>query len=321
VAFSRAEFRVGGRTHASHMKTPHLRLRPSRLFLVATLAIASVAHAQSLPSAYLSNVSVRGNVGAGAQTLIVGFSIGGYGTTGSKNLLIRGLGPYLSTRGVTGALADPSIAVFSGNSQIASNDNWDPTATPVATQNTVTGLVLPAGSRDAALIVSSLSEGPATVQVTGVGGTSGIVLAEVYDLAPASSFTATTPRFTNLSCRAQVDTDANIMVAGIVVSGSGQCRLLIRAVGPGLDQFNVPGTLADPKLEVFSGSSVILANDNWDADDVPLATQASAGAFPIPAGSRDAAVIVSLTRGPYTVHVSGVGNTTGVALVEVYELP
>lgn len=302
------------------MKTSLLSVRPSRLFLVATLAFASAVHAQSLPGAILSNVSIRGNVGVGAQTLIVGFGIGGVGTIGSKNVLIRCMGPYLTTRGVTGALADPTIAVFSGNSQIASNDNWDPTATPAATQNTVTGLTLPTGSRDAALI-STLSAGATTVQVSGVGGTSGIVVAEVYDTTPPSSFIATTPRLTNLSCRAQVNTGENIMIAGFFVLGSGQCRLLIRAVGPGLDQFNVPATLADPKLEVFSGSSVIMANDNWDANDVPLATQASVGAFPIPAGSKDAAVIVSLGRGAYTVHVSGVGNTTGVALVEIYELP
>lgn len=290
------------------------------LLLVATLAVASALHAQTLPDAILTNVSIRGNAGVGAQTLIVGFGIGGAGTIGSKNVLIRGLGPYLTSRGVTGALADPAIAVFSGSSQIASNDNWDPTATPVASQTAVGAVALATGSRDAALI-SSLSAGPTTVQINGVGGTSGIVVAEVYDTTPNSTFTATTPRLTNLSCRAQVSTGENIMIAGFFVVGSGQCRLLIRAVGPGLDQFDVPGTLADPKLDVFSGSSVILTNDNWDSNAVPVATQASAGAFPLRAGSRDAAVIVSLSRGAYTVHVSGVGNTTGVALVEIYELP
>jgi hypothetical protein len=304
------------------MKTSLLNLRPSRLFLLATFAFASAVHAQSLPGAILTNVSIRGNAGVGAQTLIVGFGIGGAGTTGSKTVLIRGMGPYLTTRGVTGALADPVLAVYSGSSQIASNDNWDPVATPAATQLAVTGLAFQPGSRDAALL-STLSAGPTTVQISGVGGTTGIALAEVSDTTPGGTFntTPTTPRLTNLSCRAQVDTGANIMIAGFVVIGSGKCRLLIRAVGPGLDQFNVPATLADPKLEVYSGSSVVLANDNWDATSVPLATQASVGAFPISAGSKDAAVIVSLDRGAYTVHVSGVGDTTGVALVEIYELP
>jgi hypothetical protein len=325
-----AEWRSGARNFALEgesmllpMKTSLLRLRPRRLCLVAMLALASVVRAQNVPaSAYLTNLSIRGNAGSGAQTLIVGFAVGGDGTTGAKSLLIRGLGPALAAFGVTGALADPTIAVFSGSTQVASNDNWDPIATPVATQNTVAAdLRLITGSRDAALIASGLTAGTTTVQVGGVGGASGIVVTEVYDLAPSASFTAATPRLTNLSCRAQVNTGANILIAGFALSGTGQRRLLIRAVGPGLDQFNVPGTLADPQLTVFSGQNVIGANDNWDANVVPLATQAAVGAFPIPVGSKDAAIIVTLARGPYTVQVSGVGNTTGVALVEIYELP
>jgi hypothetical protein len=325
VADGSRGFRVGGESMLLPMKTSVFSLRLSRLPLVATLVFASVAHAQTAPGespAYLTNLSIRASAGAGAQTLIVGFNVGGEGTTGSKNLLIRGVGPTLGERGVTGVLTDPMITLFSGSREVASNDNWDPIATPVSTQNTVAaGFRLTGGSRDAALISSGVTAGTTTVQVTGVGGTSGIVIAEVYDLVTPTSVTAATPRLTNLSCRAQVGTDANVLIAGIVVAGNGQRRLLIRVVGPGLNQFNVPGTLADPRLTVFSGQTAIATNDNWDPNEVPPATQANAGAFPLPTGSGDAAVIVSLPRGPYTVQVSGASNSTGVALIEVYELP
>lgn len=93
------------------------------------------------------------------------------------------------------------------------------------------------------------------------------------------------------------------------------------AAGVALADFGITGTLADPRLVVFSGQTVIASNDNWDAAVTPLATPGRAGGFGLPVGSRDAALIVNLAPGPYSAKVSGAGATAGVALVEIYELP
>ena len=273
--------------------------------------------------AYLSNLSIRSTAGSGAQTLIVGVTIGGTGTVGTKNILIRGVGPTLGAFGVPGTLADPKLDIFSSLSPtaIATNDNWDATATPLAVQTGVGAFALTAGSKDAALIGANVPAGGYSVQITGVGGTTGVALAELYDLTPAATITATTPRLTNISARTQVGTGGNILITGFNISGTGTRRLLIRGIGPGLAAFGVPGTLVDPKLDVYSGQTVVASNDNWDATVTPLATQTAAGGFGLPANSKDAVLIVTLAPGTYSAQVTGVGSTTGVALVEIYELP
>lgn len=282
-------------------------------------AALTVAPAGSA-GAYLSNLSIRSNAGSGPQTLIVGVTVGG---TGTKNMLIRGIGPALAAFGLTTALGDPKLDVFSSansTTPIATNDNWDATATPLTTQVGAGAFPLTAGSRDAALL-GAVPAGGYSVQLTGVGGTTGIALAELYDLTPAANFTSSTPRLINISARTQVGTGGDILITGFNVSGTGQRRLIIRAVGPTLSAFGLTGTLADPKLDVFSGSTVIASNDNWDATATPLATQTGVGAFPLAPGTKDAVLIVNLAPGSYTAQVSGVGGTTGVALVEIYELP
>ena len=96
--------------------------------------------------------------------------------------------------------------------------------------------------------------------------------------------------------------------------------MLIRGVGPALAAFGLTGVLADPRLQLFSGTTQINENDN--ATEPALATAAtSVGAFALPAGGRDAAILVTLQPGAYTAQVSGVGGTTGIGLVEVYEVP
>ncbi|MFM7751070.1 MAG: hypothetical protein ACKPB0_11735, partial [Opitutaceae bacterium] len=119
----------------------------------------------------------------------------------------------------------------------------------------------------------------------------------------------------------RVGTGDDILIAGFNISGTGGPKpLLIRAVGPGLAALGVTGTLADPKLEIFDSSTAKVAeNDSWNASLAPVFT--SVGAFGLPNGSRDAALVVSLAPGSYTAQVSGVGGLTGDAIIEVYELP
>jgi cyclophilin family peptidyl-prolyl cis-trans isomerase len=254
--------------------------------------------------AKLSNLSVRANLSAN-QTLIVGFS-----TTAKKDLLVRGVGPKLAEFGLTNFYADPRLEIFaSGGGLIAANDDWD--AALVPTFASLGAFALTVGSKDAA-IVTPVTNG-ATAQLKGTG--SGFVLVEVYDAGGGF-----TPRMTNVSARNRVGTGGDVLIAGLTIEGPVSKTLLIRGVGPGLTQFGVTGALFDPKVEVYKTDGTKLAeNDNWDA--TVGAFFAGLGAFGLEAGSKDAALLITLPPGGYTVQLSGVGATTGEGLIEVYELP
>ncbi len=270
----------------------------------------------------LSNLSIRSNAGTAAQTLIVGLVVGGAGTTGTKPLLIRGAGPALGAFGVPGFLADPSLSLFSGTTVVSSNDNWsgDAQVTTIGTQLGAFPFTSTT-SKDAALYSSALNAGAYTVQITGVGGTTGVALAEIYDATPTNAFVAETPRLINVSARTQVGTGADILITGFTIGGTTPKTLLIRAVGPTLSVFGVAGVLADPKLELYSGSTLIQSNDNWGGGANIASTAASVGAFGLDGASKDAVLLVTLPPGGYTAQVSGVGNTTGVAIIEIYDVP
>lgn len=270
----------------------------------------------------ISNLAIRSQAGTGGQTLIVGLVIGGGGTTGTKPLLLRGVGPALAAFGVPGTLVDPRLEVFSEALKINENDNWNGDAQVAAIGAQVGAFALGAAStRDAALYNPAFPPGNLTIQVTGGASASGVALAEIYDATPVASFSTTTPRLINVSARTQVGLGGDVLIAGFVIAGGTSKTVVIRAVGPTLAAFGVPGTLIDPKLDVYSGSTVIHSNDNWGGAAAFSAAFANVGAFALTNASRDAAVVVTLSPGNYTAQVSGVGNTTGVALVEVYEVP
>jgi hypothetical protein len=110
------------------------------------------------------------------------------------------------------------------------------------------------------------------------------------------------------------------LIAGFTVDGTGSKNLLIRAAGPSLGALGVPGTLADPKLEIFKADGGKVAeNDNFAGAVDTLAR--TLGGFGFVPGARDAAILVSLPAGGYTVQVSGINNGTGEAIIEVYEVP
>ena len=256
------------------------------------------------PTARLSNLSVRTAMAAG-QTLIVGVTVDG----GARDVLVRAAGPALAAFGLTTAMTDPRLDLYNGSTLTFSNDDWP--ANLATTFTSVGAFTFPAGSKDAGFVQSI--DGGRSIQARGTGA--GVVLVEAYDLGAGN-----TPRLINVSARNQVGTGENILIAGFNIAGTGNKRLLIRAVGPKLATFGVTGFLVDPKLEVFtSAGEKLIENDNWDAS---LATIfASVGAFALDSGSRDAALVRTLEPGSYTVQVSGVSNGTGEALVEIYELP
>jgi outer membrane protein assembly factor BamB len=272
----------------------------------------------------LINLSVRTFAGADAATLIVGFFVSG---SGGRSLLVRGVGPTLANFGVSGTIADPQIAAYSGpTTVIESNNNWDtaPNASAIsATAPAVGAFPLPSGSLDAAML-RDFRVGSYTVQVSGAS-TTGVALMEIYDASgmPGNPAAIPSARLANVSARSAVGTGSGILIAGFAVKENSRA-VLIRGVGPALAAFGVSGVLANPQLRIFQGSQPFAENDNWSAasNAAAIASVAtSVGAFPLAGGSADAALLLTLPPGSYTAQISGVNNTTGVALVEVYEVP
>lgn len=278
--------------------------------------------------ARISNLSIRSRAGTASETLIVGFVVGGTGTSGTKPLLIRGVGPTLAGFGVTGFLTDPKLELYNAASvKIQENDNWSGATTVTTTGNQLGAFAFSsASSRDAALVTSpALNAGSYSAQISGVSGATGVALAEIYDASAAgASFTSAVPRLINVSARTTSGTGADILIAGFVVSGPAGStkKVLLRGIGPTLSNFGVSGVLADPKLELYNAASVkIQENDNWNGTTELGIAFTAVGAFTLGPTTKDAALLVTLAPGNYTAQVSGVGGTTGVALVEIYEVP
>ncbi len=274
-------------------------------------------------NARVLNLSTRALDLQGDNVLIPGFVIEG---TGTKRMLVRAVGPGMwDTFELEGYLPDPKLWLVNQKTgaEVASNDDWGTSANKadiIAVSKSVGAFPLLAESRDAVVLVD-LPAGQYTVPTVGNNDGTGIAMVELYD----ADDDATTTRLANISNRGFVDVGHRIMIPGFVVSREGSRTFLIRAVGPGLrSTFNLQGVLEDPVLTVFRGAEAILANDDWDGTTGSTTTSAVAkqvGAFPLVAGSADAAFVVTLPPGHYTIQATGKDGTTGVALVEVYLVP
>jgi DNA-binding beta-propeller fold protein YncE len=282
---------------------------------------------KSSRDAKLVNLSSRLRVdGKDANhVVVVGFVVSG---DAPQWVLVRAVGPGLRAFGITDALADPTLRIQNGAGQLlAENGGWGGDAQVSAVTQRVGAFALVSGSHDAAVLVN-LAPGAYTATVLGGKGE---VLIEVYDATTGA--TLTSPQLVNISTRGFVDTNGSL-IAGFVVSGTSPKRVLVRAVGPGLAAFGLASALSDPVLEVHRGSGATVAtNDDWGtpvtvdaahpaASAAEIVTaNASVGAFPLNAGSKDAAMVVTLDPGSYSAVVTGAGKSSGAVLVEVYELP
>lgn len=301
-------------------------IQMSSRFLSGTISGGSLAgtftgaasSGASFSDGVLRNVSTRGAVGVGERVLVAGFVVAG---DAPKRMLVRAVGPSLASLGVTGVLANPNLLLYRGQSIIQQNDDWANSAEVQAATTQIGAFPLPVGSLDSALVVT-LNPGIYTAVVSGVSAGTGVALVEVFDLDVPEPFT--TQKVLNLSTRGDVGTGDRTLMVGFVVNGTSAKKVLIRAVGPALGPLGVAGALSDPFLRVFQGSTVIRENDNWEAGNnlaLLLEGSAKAGAFALPAGGKDAAVLLTLPPGSYTAQVTGVGSASGVSLVEVYEVP
>jgi hypothetical protein len=268
-------------------------------------------------TARLINLSTQANVGAAALT--AGFVIGG---SGSKNLLIRGIGPTLGTFGVPNVLSNPLLTLFNTAPVPNVTDAaWGGSTALSTAFASVGAFALPINSADSALL-ALYGQGSATANITGIGGTQGTALLEVYDM----DATTAPARLVNLAVLTNSSATSNL-IAGFVITGPNFLTLLVRGIGPTLagSPFGLSNVLAQPILEIHHSDSngvdsIVQSNTGWGGTTALINVFNAVGAFALPANSADSALLITLAPGNYSAVVKGVNNTSGTALVEIYEV-
>ncbi len=238
--------------------------------------------------------------------------IGGFIVTGNepKRVIVRGMGPSLSSSGVPGAISDPILRLFgSTGAPIAVNDNWQDTQ---RTEIEATGIP-PQDLRESA-IVATLAPGAYTASVSGMNGGTGVGLVEIYDLnstAPA--------RLGNIATRGSVQIGDNVMIAGFALGGSStnSAKVVVRALGPSLGQAGISNPLSNPTLQLFDNNGQLVATNNDWQEVTSQATELQALNL-APTNPAESAIVAMLPPGLYTAVEAGQGGGTGVGLIEVY---
>jgi septal ring-binding cell division protein DamX len=255
----------------------------------------------------LLNVSGRLLTQGDAKVGIGGFIIQG---SDFKRVMVRAIGPSLKVNGnpVPDALQDPVIELYDNSGGVITNDNWRSTQEGDIEQS---GLA-PSDDRESA-ILTTLRRGDYTAIIRGANGSTGVGLIEIYDLQ------ANKPaQLGNLSVRAEVRTDDNVLIDGLIIRGGMAKRVVLRAIGPSLHNNGLSGELQDPVLELHDGNGTLMQkNDNWKEASNAADIQATGLA---PSDDRESAILMTLPSGNYTAIVSGVNRTTGIALAEAYRL-
>ncbi|HVF70250.1 MAG TPA: LamG domain-containing protein [Chthoniobacterales bacterium] len=250
----------------------------------------------------LGNISTRLPVLSGENVLIGGLIVVGQTP---KRVIIRALGPSLGAAGVAGALEDPTLQLFQGNTLLFENDNWKESQ-----ESEIAGTgVAPSDNREAA-IVRTLQPGSYTAVLRGKDGTTGVALLESYDLEQRQD-----SKLANIATRGFVGSGDSVLIAGFIAGP--QTRVVVRAIGPSLGALGIQGPLQDPTLQVVDAQGgIVRSNDDWEqsqgAEIQALGLQ--------PADSHESALIENIAAGSYTAVVRGKNNSTGVAVVEVYNL-
>lgn len=250
----------------------------------------------------LGNISTRLSVGTGDNVLIGGFIITG---TGDKNVVVRAIGPSLGAFGISGVLADPTLELHDQKgATIATNDNWKDTQ-----EDAITAAGFAPGEEKESAIIQRLTPGAYTAIVSGKNNTTGVGLVEAYGLDG-------TAQVANISTRGFVQTGDNVMIGGFIVLDTGaSTSVLIRAIGPSLS--GLSNAMDDPTLELHDANGATLqSNDNWkDSQQTEIAATGLA-----PAEDKESAILETLPAGAYTAVVAGKNNSTGVGLIEAYNL-
>jgi hypothetical protein len=258
------------------------------------------------------NISTRLRVETGDRVMIGGFIITG---SGSKRVVLRGLGPSLSNFGVPDVLADPVLELRDASGGLLlTNDNWQDNATDQGSQLVALGLA-PQYSNEAAFVASLPSGDSYTAILTGKNGGTGVGLVEVYDTDNSAD-----SQLANISTRGFVQGGDNVMIGGFILGDSSLgTSVVVRGIGPSLSQFGLSNVLADPILELRDSNGMLLVrNDNWQDDSVSaghLATRGLAPQNPLESG-----IFASLPAGAFTAVLVGKNGGSGIGLVEIYNV-
>ncbi len=249
----------------------------------------------------LLNVSTRADVLDGDSVMVGGFIITG---ETNKRVVLRGLGPSLSSFGLTGLLGDPYLELYdSSGILMEANDN----------RQVLSGLpnsLLPSNPSESYL-TAVLPPGSYTAVLHGTFFGSGIGLVELYDVDPVNS------RVANISTRGRVSGGSAEMIGGFIIGGTDRTSVIVRALGPSLAAAGVNSPLPDPVLALFdSNGNLIGANDNWRSTQEQQIIDTGVP----PTNDLESAVVATLEPGNYTAMVHDSQARTGVALVEAYDL-
>lgn len=282
---------------------------------------SEVARLTVNPVSRIGNVSLLTALDGGDDAFTLGYVVGNASAATPKPLVIRAAGPSLGVLGVPGTLAQPSLELFAGSNKTAENSRW---GGAVALRDAMASVgafpFADPDSRDAAAL-ADIKGRDNSVKISSADGGSGIVIAEIYDATPPSQFTVASPRLLNVSVLKPLGSGVTL---GFVIAGAAPKAVLVRAIGPtlGAAPFELPGVVADPQLTLFNSSQQRIGdNNNWGGTAALRSTFGAVGAFGLAADSLDAALTTTLPPGNYTVEVKGAGSGTGIALIEVYEVP
>jgi len=298
---------------------------------MATSASVDVAVTSA---ARLTNLSARAWIAPKVNPANV--LIGGFGITGDtpKSLLIRAVGPGLESLNVQGFLPNPTLTFHSGSFTGPILTGWDQSLATVFAE--LGAFQLAVGSADVAVLQTTGAGSYTEVLTPADNSTSGIALAEIYDADQGTPVS----RLVNLSARAWVGTGSQVLIGGFAVAGSSSETVLIRAVGPSLQNLNITNYLPNPSVQIFDDNPTqrpdgpqLIASTGNGAVPIPGPSPVSAGfqpatadlmtrlgAFQLNSGSTDRALVVTLPPGSYTVMIQGIFGETGVALLELYEV-
>ena len=249
-----------------------------------------------------ANISTRARVGTGDNVMIGGFII----QNASKQVLIRALGPSLTSHGVSGVLADPTLELHnSAGDLITTNDNWRDRQ-----EQAIAATSLPPSNDLESAILATLAPGSYTAIVRGNNGGSGVALVEVYDLATSSG------RIANISTRGQVATGDNVMIGGFIIKGPPSVNVIVRGIGPSLAS-RLPRALPDTSLELHNANGALMqSNTGWmNSPDSPQISSSGLA----PTNAAESAIIAGLAPGNYTAILRSPSNSTGIGLIEVYD--
>jgi hypothetical protein len=281
-------------------------LQPDDITGAKSIYDSGPAYLNSNPAPNLVNLSTRAFVGTGGNVVIGGFIVQG---SQPVTVILRGIGNSLPALGISNALDDPVIELRSGDNLIATSDDFidDSTASTIASYH-----LDPSNGRESA-ILATLNPGNYTVVLRAFDSAdTGIGLIELYDLHTTGG------RAGNISTRGPVLGGNQVLIGGFIVGGGQNKDVVVRAIGPSLSALGVSGALSDPTVELRDSSgSLITSNDNWQTDpNAPLIQSEGLS----PGNPAESALQATLSPGSYTAIVRGANNSTGVGLVEIYDL-